>query len=147
MTIRPEPTLDDIKRLAQQLGVTFTTNRDAFDLDKSTPLEIHGTYRANQAGINASFSVLVHLQESERRLRIYQQDSQRALAQLRQRTRRRRSIGTPGVLGLCFLAALSAYSIGTFYPQTRAITGPLTILCMALMVLSGCILLFNRTRN
>jgi hypothetical protein len=64
MTIRPQPTLDDIKRLARDLGVTFTDNRDSFDLDKDTAPEVHGTYRNNQAGINASFSVLVRLQDS-----------------------------------------------------------------------------------
>jgi len=64
MTIRPFPTLEDIKQLAAELGVTFTPNRDSFDLDKGTQFEVHGTYRNNQAGINAAFSVLVRLQHS-----------------------------------------------------------------------------------
>lgn len=68
-TIRPLPTLDDIKRLAEELGVTFVTNRDSFDLDTSDPTtwELHGTYRSNQGGYNAAFSALVHLQENQRR--------------------------------------------------------------------------------
>jgi hypothetical protein len=143
MAIRPQTTLDDVKRLAGQLGVTFTRNRDSFDLDKSTPLEVHGTYRTNQAGINAAFTVLVHLQEGERRLLAYRQDCERDIAQLRRSIRRDRSIGASGVLGLSLLAALIAYAIGTFAPQTRGITGPLTILCMALVVVSGCTLLFG----
>ena len=58
-TIRPQqPTLDDIKRLAREMGVRFTDNRDSFDLDKREP-RLTGTYRNNQAGINAAFSTLV----------------------------------------------------------------------------------------
>jgi hypothetical protein len=58
-TIRPQlPTLDDIKRLAVEMGVTFTSHRDSFDLDKQEPW-LAGTYRNTQAGINAAFNVLV----------------------------------------------------------------------------------------
>ena len=58
-TIRPvPPTIEDIKRLARQFDVTFTDNRDTFDLDKSEP-RISGTYRNNQAGINAAHNTLV----------------------------------------------------------------------------------------
>ena len=58
-TIRPQhPTLADIQRLARELGVRFTENRDTFDLDKREP-RLSGTYRNNQAGINAAFSALV----------------------------------------------------------------------------------------
>lgn len=58
-TIRPQlPTLDDIKRLALEMGVTFTANRDSFDLDKQEP-RLVGTYRNTQAGINAAWNALV----------------------------------------------------------------------------------------
>ena len=58
-TIRPQqPTLADIQRLARELGVSFTDNRDTFDLDKQEP-RLAGTYRNTQAGINAAFSTLV----------------------------------------------------------------------------------------
>ena len=132
-TIRPLPTFDEIKHLAEELHVTFASRRDAFDLDKSEGWEIHGTYRKNQAGFNAAFSALVHLQEGERRD-----------AQLRRSPRQRSGIGASGVLALSLLAALITYTIGTFAPQTRGITGPLTILCLILLIVSGCVLLFGR---
>ena len=146
-TLRPQTTLDDVRRLAGQLGVTFTSNRDSFDLDKSTPLEVHETYRNNQAGINAAWSVLAYLQDGERRLLAYRQSYERDIALLRRSIRRDRSLGASGVLALSLLAALVAYAIGTFAPETREVTGPLTILCMALVVVSGCILLFGHNQK
>ena len=146
-TIRPQATLDDVRRLARQLGVMLTEHRDSFDLDRHTSLEVHETYRSNQDGINAAWSVLVHLQDGERRLQAYRQNYERDMAQLRRSVRRDRSVGASGALALSLLAALVAYAVGTFAPETRWITGPLTILCMALMVLSGCILLFGHARK
>lgn len=146
-TIRPQTTLDDIKRLAAQLGVTFTANRDSFDLDKSAPIEVHGTYRNNQAGINASFSVLVRLQDSERRLLAYWQDSERDIERLRRRIRRRRGIGTSGAFVLFFLIALVAYVVGTVAPQTRGVAGPLTILCMFLIVVNAVVAALAHARK
>lgn len=146
-TIRSsQPTLADIQRLAAQLGVTFTVNRDSFDLAKSAPIAIHGTYRDNQAGCNAAWSVLVHLQKGERCLLASQQESERHIAQFRRRIRRR-GRGILRALWLSYLAALATYIIGTLAPQSRAITGPLTVLCMVLMAMSGCVLLLSRTRN
>src|ERR1700680_4386103 len=121
MTIRPQPTFDDIKQLAQQLDITLTGNRDSFDLKKSGLFDLQGTYRKNQAGFNAAFSCLLHYQTN---LLTYQASAGR------RSTRQRGGIGASGVLALSLLAALIAYSIGTFAPQTRGITGPLTILCM-----------------
>ena len=138
MTIRPQPTFDDIKQLAQQLGVTLTGNRDSFDLQKSGLFDLHGTYRKNQAGFNAAFSCLVHYQ---RNLHTYQASS-------RQRsTRQSDSIGAAGTLALSLLAAFIAYTIGTFAPETRMVTGPLTLFCLALVMLSGSILLFGHRRK
>ena len=58
-TIRPvPPTIEDIQHLARQFGVRFTFHRDSFDLDKREP-RLSGTYRNNQAGINAAYSVLI----------------------------------------------------------------------------------------
>jgi hypothetical protein len=136
MAIRPQNTLNDVKALAAQLGVTFTHNRDSFDLEKSAPVADHGTYPNNQAGINAAFSALVQLQDGERQI-----------AQLRRSIRRDRSLDALGALALSLLAALVAYAVGTFAPQTRGITGPLTLLCMALIVISGCMLLFGCARK
>ena len=55
--------------------------------------------------------------------------------------------GTAGAFLLCFLAMFTAYTIGTFYPETRGITGPLTILCVVLVILSACLLASGRTQH
>ena len=134
-TIRPQPTLDDIQQLAWQLGVTFTSHRDSCDLDKQEPLWLEGTYRTNQAGINAALSSLVRLQ-----------DNLRATPTTRI-GHRWPGRGAAWAFLLCFLVMLTAYTIGTFAPQTRGITGPLTILFVVLVMLSVCRLVFGRAQH
>lgn len=72
-TIRPLPTIEDIQRVAAQMGITFTRNRGSFDLNRQVP-RLAGTYSHTQAGINAAFNVLVRhgrlLQEPSARLAI-----------------------------------------------------------------------------
>lgn len=135
MAIRPQPTRDDIERLARELGVTFTSHRDSCDLDKQEPLRLEGTYRNNQAGINAALSSLVRLQNNLHTIPLVSLGNPR------------RGRGRAGAFLLCFLGMLIAYTVGTFYPETRGITGPLTILFVVLMMLSACTLVFGRTQQ
>jgi hypothetical protein len=59
-TIHPKPpTLDDIKRMAREIGVTFTDTRDSFTLVKQEP-HLNETYRKNRAGINTAHNALVY---------------------------------------------------------------------------------------
>jgi hypothetical protein len=57
-------TLNDIKALAGQLGITFTDHDQAFDLDSQSdaPLRFEGTYRKVQAGIDGAYDGLARLQ-------------------------------------------------------------------------------------
>ena len=38
------------------------------------------------------------------------------------------------LFGVSFLVMLAAYTVGTFYPDTRGCTGPLTVLAIALVI-------------
>jgi hypothetical protein len=57
-------TLNDVKTLARQLGITFTDHDQAFDLDSATnaPLRLEGTFRKVSAGIDGAYESLVKLQ-------------------------------------------------------------------------------------
>ncbi len=53
-------TLNDVKALAAQLGITFTDHGQAFDLDSKAdaPLRFEGTFRKVQAGIDGAYNGL-----------------------------------------------------------------------------------------
>ena len=48
---------------------------------------------------------------------------------------------------LFVLAMLLGYTVGTFSPESRGITGPLTILFIVLVMLSACKLVFDRVQH
>jgi len=129
-------TLEDVKSLAAQLGVTITLHGQSFDLDKQEPLAFEGTYRKVQAGIDAAYNSLVR----------YQANLSNIPTSLKNPTK---SCGrsTAGAFLLCFLALLTVFTIGTFSPQTRGITNPLTVLFTVLVLLSACKLMFSRTQK
>jgi len=135
-------TLNDVERLAAQLNITFTDYApvQAFDLDSkpNAPLQFEGTYRKVQVGIDGAYSDLVKHQANL-------SNAFQAMGPLL--SNHQRSIGASGALGLSFLAALVVYTIGTFYPETRGITGPLTILFMILIVVSAVILALGHARK
>ncbi len=59
-------TLNDVKALAAQLGITFTDHGQAFDLESAidAPLQFEGTFRKVQAGIDGAHDALVKHQAS-----------------------------------------------------------------------------------
>lgn len=63
-------TLNDVKTLAAQLGVTFTDHGQAFDLDSKAdaPLQFEGTFRKVQAGIDGAYDGLVKHQANMSKL-------------------------------------------------------------------------------
>ena len=139
MSDQPPPstlTLEDVKRLAAQLGVTITLHGPSFDLDKQEPLALKGTYRKGQAGIDAAYSSLVR----------YQANLSTIPTSLKHPTKSG-GRGAAGAFLLCFLALLTVFTIGTFSPQTRGITNPLTILFTVLVMLSACKLVFAHAQK
>lgn len=132
----PTLTLEDVKSLAAQLDVTFTDNGPSFDLEKQEPLALEGTYRKEQAGIDAAYSSLVR----------YQANLSTIPTSLKHPTTSG-GRSTAGAFLLCLLVLLTVFTIGTVSPQTRLITDPLTILFTVPVVLSACTLLFGRAQK
>jgi len=62
--LNPQLTIEHVKALAAQMGVTFTDNGQSFDLDKQEPLRLEGTYRNTQTGIDSAYGSLVRHQTS-----------------------------------------------------------------------------------
>lgn len=57
-------TLNEVKTLARQLGITFTDHDQAFDLDSqaNAPLQFGATFRKVQAGIDGAYDSLLRYQ-------------------------------------------------------------------------------------
>lgn len=61
------PTLEDIERIARELGVTFTRTQGGewFDLDRTESPVLEGMYRTTQYGINTAYGALIRLRMTQ----------------------------------------------------------------------------------
>lgn len=98
-------------------------------------------------GTRFALSQLPYDADSIGRLKIilrYHEDMPVAIRSIRSHRRRERATW---VLSLSLAVSVTTYTIGTFSPETRGITGPLTVLSLVLVLLSAAALALLRVRR
>ena len=115
---------------------------------KGLKLERHGDILTLKVrGTRFALSQVSYDADSIGRLKMILRRHEDMPAAIRSIRYHRRREGMTWVLLLSVAVSVATYTIGTFSPETRGITGPLTVLSLALVLLSAALLALWRVRK